>query len=52
MAVPKPKYLPKTHLKNRNRIQTVIQKYPNGTYEVSILGFGYNPNQIKIQIRI
>ena len=35
--------------KNQNRIRTVIQKYQNGTYELSTLGFGYNPNRTKIR---
>ena len=38
--------------KNRNRIRIVLQKYPNGTYELTILDFGYNPNRTEIRIRI
>ncbi|WZZ41729.1 hypothetical protein YC2023_037988 [Brassica napus] len=37
--------------KNRNRIRTVLQKYLNGTYELTILDFGYNPNRTEIRIR-
>ena len=31
--------------KNQNRFRTVLQKYPNGTYELTTLNFGYNPNR-------
>ncbi|WZZ33260.1 hypothetical protein YC2023_016661 [Brassica napus] len=46
---PNPKYL---NRKNRNRIRTGIQKYPNETYKLSILEFGYYPNRTEIQTRI
>lgn len=34
----------KPNRKNQNVIRTIIQKYPNETYELSTLGYGYNPN--------
>ena len=38
--------------KNQNRIRTVLQKNPNGTYELTTSDFGYNPNRTEIRIRI
>ena len=41
-----------TYLNPNKKIETLIQKYPNETYEFSTLEYEYNPNRTEIQIRI